>query len=571
MGTCPDALYSSLLDDLRSLLGAERLIEISNSSSLWPGASLQEAACFSILKSFLKKYEVKNSETLDSRALLKFLHVNKSCGDWSLQLSTSWEEVLFGELRRAIYDFLTVDGYPVGDSLDQIFHYGRTGPGASIGARGGDFYTKMFASPLSCTNHGLYVAYRHYIRNFPEWANAELIRQAHYGEANVVAGNRLSFVPKNKDISRTICIEPSLNMFAQLGLGHIIERRLLSCYGISMADQPFKNRELARIGSLNDELVTIDLSSASDSISNRMLKAVLPSYFYDMLQFLRSHGSEIPGLGYTELNMVSTMGNGFTFPLQTMLFSAVVVASFRARGIKPRFPRGRDAGNWGVFGDDIICPKEISSDVLTLLRILGFTTNHDKTFVEGPFRESCGSDFFRGVNIRGVYVKRLATQQDRISVINQLNLFSTRTGIKLPRTVQRLMKTISWCPVPRWDNDDSGVKVPLSMVKDLPRVNFGSILYRRYEPVGLKIRISECSIWTPRSSKPRIYNPSGLFLSFLQRSVNSYSIGVRHDFKRYKRKRGIAPFWDAMPTVHPLAGWFNWQRWETAVYLNLFG
>jgi len=541
--------------------------------SLWPDASLKEAACFSILKSLLKKLHVENSEMLDNKALLKFLQINYDCKNWELQLTSTWDEILFGELKRTIYDFLSPEGVPIGDDWTTIFQYGRCGPGAAISAKGGDFYTKMFASPLSCTSHGLYKIYRNYIANYPEWSNAEIIRQEHYGSPDIVKGNRLSFVPKNDQISRTICIEPSLNMFAQLGLGHIIERRLLSAFGISMADQPFKNRELARLGSLGYGLITIDLSSASDSMSMRMLKAVLPEYFYSTLTFLRSPQCDIPGMGYTELHMVSTMGNGFTFPLQTMLFASCVVAAARARGVNLLYPRGQDNGNWGVFGDDIICPVEIQRDVFRLLGLLGFVINRDKTFVEGPFRESCGSDFFAGVNIRGVYVKTLRTHQDRVSVINQLNLFSTRTGVQLPRTVQFLYRKTKKLFVPRWENDSSGIKVPLSFLKSTIRLDTctQSICYRRYEPVGRKIRILEGGVFTPRGSKPRIYNPSGLFISFLQRSINAYTIGVRHDPPRYKTKRGIAPFWDATPTVHPLSGWFNWQRWDTAVYLNLLG
>lgn len=576
MGISPRALYQDLILDLKDAVGADLIDFFDKIDTPPPDFGHKEAACFSIMKSFLKKLQVDNSSIHDNRALLKFLQINLDCKNWVLQCSDSWDEVLFGELRRTVWDFFSSDAtgqMPIFDSLDQFFQYGRTGPGAAIGAKGGDFYTKMFASPLTCTSRGLYLAYRNYIKNFPEFSNAENIRRENFGEAHVVQGNRLSFVPKNDQISRTICIEPSLNMFAQLGAGHVIERRLLSAYGISMSDQPFKNRELARRGSMFDDLVTCDLSSASDSMSLNMLKVVLPKHVFDMLKFLRSPYCDIPGLGQTELDMVSTMGNGFTFPLQTMLFSAVVVSAARARSFKLLNPRGRDFGNWGVFGDDIICPKQIWPDVKRLLSLLGFKINLDKTFVEGPFRESCGSDFFLGQNIRGVYIKHLRSQQDLCSAINQLNLFSTRTGLRLSRCVQHLYRNVKVQYVPRWETSDSGIQVPLAMLpKDMPRsVELcGSILYRRYEPIGRKARIGETSIWVPKGSKPRIYNPSGLFMSFLQRSINSFTFGIRHDHIKYKRKLGIAPFWDALPTVHPLSGWFPWQRWDTAVYLNLF-
>lgn len=568
MGINPDALYRTLLEDL----AAEDSYKVYTLDEFPPDATTRQAACLSLRKSFLKKFKRRQTQEADNAALAKFLKINSDCEVWELQFRDSWDEVLYGELRRAVWDFFHDHGEPLLDSLDEFSHYGRTGPGASIGARGGDFYTKMFASPLTCTSLGLYCSYRNYIRNYPEWSNAELIRQENYGSARVVEGNRLSFVPKDDKISRTICTEPSLNMYFQLGAGHVIERRLSSRYGISMSTQPFKNRELARRGSLGLGFVTCDLSSASDSLSLKMLKGVLPKHVYDMLGLLRSPSTSFKGARY-DLHMISTMGNGFTFPLQTMLFASVVIACFKARGVKISYPRGNEFGNWGVFGDDIICPDEIWSDVSRLLKLLGFKINGDKTFVEGPFRESCGSDFYSGVDIRGVYVKTLDSQQDLFAVINQLNLFSTRTGIRLSRCVQALYRCTDSTFVPRWDDLSSGICVPYGMVHRFLKLDKDcqSIAYRRYEPIGKKLRVLDHAIFVPRGSRPRIFNPSGLLISFLQRSINSCAIGVRHDTVRYKRKLGISPYWDKIPTVHPLQGWFPWWRWETAVYLNLFG
>lgn len=574
MGAFSDALYSSLLDDLSKVVPMETLLLWKTSPPDIATLSPKAVACYSLMKAFLKKLKVANSSRHDSKALLKFLHVNSNCRNWRLDLKTEHDQILFGELKRSIYDFWNRSGFPLVTSDYTILDHSRCGPGASVGGRGGDFYTKMFSSPLTSTSHYLYHVYRRYIRTFQQWHDAEVVRKGYYGKIDVVKGSRFSFVPKNDEISRTICIEPTLNQYFQLGLGHILELRLDEAYGISMASQQFKNRELARIGSVFDNLVTIDLESASDSLSLSMLRTVLPRDFYDLLVRLRSPYSEIPGLGWFELDMVSTMGNGFTFPLQTMLFSCVVLAAFRVNGVQPLYPRGNDNGNWGVFGDDIICPRFVVEDVFRLLDILGFKINKDKTFVEGPFRESCGADFFLGRNVRGVYIKSVDTPQERYAVINQLNLFSTRTGIQLSKVVQHLTSTVKFLPVPRWENFDSGLMVPRSLAGKLPiSSRYQSVLYSRYQAEGVRLTIGETArvIRGPRSAKRRLWNPYGLHISFLQRSINAYSIGVRHDPVRYRRKLGVAPSWDSTPTTHPLSGWFNWQRWDTAVYLNLFG
>jgi len=357
-----------------------------------------------------------------------------------------------------------------------------------------------------------------------------------------------------------------------------LERRLITYFGINLAVQQTKNRELARQGSVTDGYVTIDLESASDSMSIKMLESTLPSDFFRWLVGLRCPLTDVPGLGYFATDMISTMGNGFTFPLQTMLFSAVVIAAARVRGIKISYPRGNCTGTFGVNGDDIIVERVIADDVLSLLRLLGFKVNRDKSFFEGPFRESCGGDYYLGHPVRGVYVKALDTPQARYVAINQLNQFSIRTGVSLSNAVQYLTKTVRWSPVPLWEMDDSGIRLHSFFCKFSYDRN-RSILYRKWEPHGKKIRIAENAIVVPRGSKPRGYNPSGLLLSFLQRVVNSYSIGVRHDTIRYRRRRCVAPNWDY--ASHSFASWRGHvglgeirdldERCRTALFINLYG
>lgn len=574
MGVDPHALSSYLLSDLSDQLSPESFTRVKEDEDLWPGISFKEAACLSIRKSLLKKLEAGMTEETKRAALEKFLMVDSDCKKWSLQFLDYGDDLLFGEFKQLLNKFWFPKLQPIVDHDYDCLAKGSIGPGSAVGASGGDFYTKFFASKLTCTSPHLYSMYRRYIRGFPEWANGETIRQLNMGEAVVVEGNRLDFVSKNDDISRTICVEPTLNMFYQLGFAAILNRRLMGFAGIDLKTQQFKNRELARIGSWDGSFSTIDLSSASDSISVRMLEASLPRGFLTLLKRYRCTHSRLPDGTLHELGMISTMGNGYTFALQTILFTCVVLAAFRLSGMAPRFPRGLEYGNFGVNGDDIVVPTAITPKVLQLLRLLGFVTNKAKTFVEGPFRESCGGDFFNGRNLRGVYIKTLNCPQDIYSAINQLNLFSTRTGLRLTRTVQFLANNVRFLPVPCWESDDAGIRVPLSLLRKPYNLHpdTQSIQYYAWKPKQTcKIRIMDSALHIPRSLKRRIFNPSGLHIAFLQGSIDSHSISVRVDAVVYRRKRLIAPNWDALPTVHPLAGWFNWRQWNTAVYFNLLG
>jgi hypothetical protein len=574
MGAFPVVLLRCLNHDLRQYPESRE--------AFWPGATPRQVAASQLRKSFSKKFEEDNTSAADDACLAKFFEVNEHCKNWKLDVEhmQTWDEELWGEFKRSIHDFLHPGGLPLVGHFGSLLADARVGPGASIGALGGDFYTKLFASPLTSTRRVLYDEYRRWTRNYPEWCIAEAIRCMHFGETRLVKGNSLSFVPKYTHISRSICTEPSLNMFYQLGLGQVLERRLRSYFRIDIRDQQFHNRELARKGSLGLGFSTLDLESASDSISLGLCKELFPKWFNDLLGMLRSPTSKIRGREH-ELHMVSTMGNGFTFPLQTAIFSCMVEAAARwkyghgyslNKNTRSRSPWSdfNEHGEFGVFGDDIIPPEDLTPCVMKLLEMAGFRVNTSKSYQEGPFKESCGADYYVGINVRGVYIKSLETQQDFYSAINQLNLFTCRTGIPLTTTVRWLLSRVAWNPVPRWEDDSAGIKVPLSMVRNFRRDrNTGSIKYYAYVPIARRLRIEENWVRVPKGSKQRIFNPSGLHIAKLLGSVNSHAITVRHDRVRYKRKLRVAPNWDAAPTAHPLAGWFCWRRWENAVYLNI--
>jgi len=454
MAISPEVVLNCLRSDLLSQ-------GLPFQGELWPGISIKEAAAISISNSLLKKFDRGRNVKGDAAALDKFLACNQACGEWSLPVDfDSKTETILGEVRQTLYRFWHRNGFPLFDSPIDILHKARIGPGANIKATGGDFYSKFFSSKLSCSDPALYRIYRHYASRFAEWSAAEKIRIEHFGDPLVVQNSRLSFVPKNDKISRCICTEPTLNTYFQLGIGEYIEGRLSEVFGILLSDQQFKNRDLARLGSITDGLSTIDLSSASDSISLKMLRYLLPSDFLNHLIKYRSPSTSVNGRDTFDLHMISTMGNGYTFPLQTMIFASVVVACMRFRGIP--YDKSSSDTSWGVYGDDIICPRSCTADVIGTLRILGFSVNHDKTFVEGPFRESCGSDFFMGSDIRGIYIKCLDTEASRYSAINQLIRFSTKTGIFFHETIRTLLKTVRFRPVPRWEDVSSGIHCPQS-------------------------------------------------------------------------------------------------------------
>jgi len=578
------ALSRSLLEDLTPFLVHENA----------PEQSARSFAAQQLRDNITKKLVDDVALDADAKALAKFVSVNDRCESWSLQYERLEDEFLFGHLRDVLQKFVNYKSErayssnrysPVLDCYDHILDHGDLGPGKSLEADMNDFYTKLFASKLSSTSEGLYRVYANYIKRFPDWRVAEETRCSLFGSPSIVVGNRLTFVPKNDEISRVICIEPVLNMFYQQGAKSLLEDRLKSFFGIDLSLQQMKNRELARIGSerhvrtdfsnRSNQLVTIDLSSASDSLSIKMLENVFPSQFMAMLTSFRCPVSQLPNGDSLTLHMISTMGNAFTFPLQTVLFSAVVIAASQVADFPLESPFGERLGEWGVNGDDIICPAVIAGKVLRLLKLLGFEVNSEKTFLEGPFRESCGADFYKGINVRPVFAKKLDSPQDLYSLINRLSLWSHVTGIPLPKTQGLLRRKVPLYEVPPWESADCGIWVP--ELKDVKRYYLdsnGTISYKRWVPRARRIFIhSESeSIIVPRGHKPIRFNPSGLLIAFLKGHIGSGTmerrrknvlidrypvnfITVRSDCVHYSTKVGKAPSWETSPTmINPFKG-----------------
>lgn len=569
MGISPVALYEAVLSDVKEFTPFGPM----DLGSTPPDASYKQIAASVLLSTLTKKWLPDNTTEPDLVAKEKFFASNLSCKNWSLTLDSTWDQELYGEFLREIDLFVHPRGNQLVTSLSDILDKARCGPGASIGSDLGSSYAKLFSSKMATTSFDLYTTYRDSIDGLPILREAELNRREAFGYPNIVNSSRCNFVPKTTQVSRMVCVEPSLNMFYQLGLGTLLEGRLRDQFGIDLSTQPDNNRRLAQIGSKTGQFSTIDLSSASDSISMNLCRLALPTWLFDLLSLLRVNYTDIDGFP-VELNMLSTMGNGFTFPFQTMLFSCVIRAAYRINNI----PFKRDGVlNWACFGDDLIVQTESFRSVSRLLSILGFTMNSSKTFFEGPFRESCGTDWFSGQPVRGVYIKRLRTPQDLCVAINLLNDWSASTGITLCNTISFLSSKLGVkLYVPYDENPDSGIRVPFTFLSRhmFRRDRNSSILYRVYRASSKVIRFDEDGVihYPRKTKKSLIYNPSGLLISFLSGEVVSGSISTRHSEVRYRVKLRCTPFWDYKPTGRLANGYnLSWQQWETAVITNLNG
>lgn len=248
----------------------------------------------------------------------------------------------------------------------------------------------------------------HHLERF--WADAQIAPRWTLHETST-----MFTVPKKSDIDRVACKEPEFNMLLQRIAGVHIRTRLRRKAGINLQDQT-RNQLLAREGSRTGALATIDLSSASDSISSVLVQTMLPAAWWSLLDDLRVKATRIPFKGFESvhtLEMFSSMGNGFTFELESLIFYAIVKTIAKMSGYSGQVI--------SVYGDDIICPSGMVPRVKRIFDFIGFKMNAKKTFASGPFRESCGKHYYNGFDVSPFYIKEgLSNTTDLIRVLNQL-------------------------------------------------------------------------------------------------------------------------------------------------------
>jgi hypothetical protein len=352
------------------------------------------------------------------------------------------------------------------------------GPGANVGVTGDrtNFARKYLAVPWTVTRGALSYATE------ALWANAqfrldllpvgpgeivcydrEKFSEVVRDSVELVTNNNINFVPKTYKTYRSIASEPLLNGFLQKGVDKFMRGRL-AAWGLDLRYQEL-NQHLAREGSLGgfNPYATIDLSAASDSLSTGICKVLLPPAWFEFLNSIRSHQYAYKGRRETYSKFVS-MGNGFCFPLQTLVFAAACHACCVSCGVPDDFR---------VYGDDIVVRQSQALMVVELLRYLGFRTNPEKTFIIGPFRESCGADWHSGTDIRPVYVDERMEQVQDLYKIHNSSLLRSVTG-DFFEGIRALLRQI--CPEdlrlvrPYHGSADSAFTVPMDVAMSSQRV-----------------------------------------------------------------------------------------------------
>ncbi|DAD51440.1 RNA-directed RNA polymerase [ssRNA phage Esthiorhiza.2_40] len=306
-------------------------------------------------------------------------------------------------------------------------------------------------------------------------------------------------VPKNAKTHRVIAKEPRANGFLQKGVGSYIRKRLKRV-GIDLDDQT-ANQEGAK-RAFEEQLATLDLKAASDSMPIELIYELLPVEWAEALNDLRSPQARLPDGSTITLQKFSSMGNGFTFELETLIFWAV------ASSVSSLFSSGAAVL---VYGDDIICKQEIADKVIVLLAFCGFQVNKEKSFTSGVFYESCGKHFFKGSEVTPVYQKEpVTTEVSLLRCGNRIIRLAKRLGgpdqlrkeLSAPwHAAWRMGKFTRQFQLPLGAEGDDGWILPAIYFSTRPQdINLGMScrVFRLANPVRLPANEGALLAWTLR-------------------------------------------------------------------------
>lgn len=301
---------------------------------------------------------------------------------------------------------------------------------------------------------------------------------------------RVITVPKTLKTPRVIAIEPAAMQYTQQAIAEALVGYLEGKTNpframIGFTDQN-PNREMAREGSLSGGLATLDLSEASDRVSNQLVRRLVHRFPHVLegLDATRSRKADVPGHGVIRLAKFASMGSALCFPVEAMVFLTIVFCGIEQE-LNTRLTRRlvqRFLGQVRVYGDDIIVPVDFAQAVTGKLEDFGLRVNTRKSYWTGRFRESCGKEYYAGEDVSIVRVRTVfpTSRQDATELISTVSL-------------RNQFYQLGYWRVARWLDDILRELIPL------PNVTEESSVLGRVSFLGW-----EAEKWDPKLHRPLV-------------------------------------------------------------------
>ena len=405
----------------RFLGGFLRLVFDPGTGSLLQEPSITAIRCVRQFCHAFAKIEIECSDERKASAVIRYLECEQELHQVQERLQdltpdfarTAWElfSDVFTYVEHELYEGTLVP---------------KHGPGSTADSLTGNGKYEQAQWPLRLEPYmpaGEYV-----LPNWRYWQDLDDMEFLEPGDERPV---KVTLVPKTLKTPRVIAMEPTCMQYAQQAimkpLVESLERHDSLKWLIGFTDQ-LPNQELAREGSLHGNLATLDLSEASDRVSNQLVLALLSRtpFLSGAVQGCRSTKADVPDHGVVPIIKFASMGSALCFPIEAMVF-LTIIAEVWAESQGRRFTREDRKvlkGLVRVYGDDLIVPVEIAQSLSDRLEAYGLKVNRSKSFWNGKFRESCGGDFFAGewvtpIRVRAVFPE---TRRQTDAVVSTVSL-----------------------------------------------------------------------------------------------------------------------------------------------------
>lgn len=389
---------SEYVSPFRDLLNGNAWSFFEHMSSLDWRQAVEPRAAYLLHEVFSKADFLDLVKDREWAAQLKYWDAEESCSRVNGEVSWGFDPCTplktGGTLRDVLFRARRKIGQVLGDfDATELLDSCEFGPGASVGI---PRRKACLANKIGSIRPTVTTGCRVLASYIVGWNRAWFVQQGRDGSAFVIAdAARVTTVPKNSKVDRMICVEPLMNSYIQRGIGVMIRSRL-GKVGIDLQCQEV-NQYLAYVGSVRRTLATVDLSSASDTISIGLVDALFARDWFEYMNMTRTAYAEFDDQ-VVRLEKFSAMGNGYTFEVESLIFYSLAwaVADMAGEGTAPL----------SVYGDDIILSSKLVPALTEVFSALGFTLNADKTFSgDDPFRESCGKHYLDGVDMTPFYFR----------------------------------------------------------------------------------------------------------------------------------------------------------------------
>jgi hypothetical protein len=268
----------------------------------------------------------------------------------------------------------------------------------------------------------------------PNWRFSPILDEVNFLEPGEEEPVKVTLVPKTLKTPRVIAMEPVCMQYAQQALYgnftlNLKRDRLL--YRLIGIDDQDPNRVLAQQGSIDNRTATLDLSEASDRVSNELVRTMVARWPFLAwaIDASRSRRALVGGK-LIRLAKYASMGSALCFPIEAMVFLTMIFVGIQ-RSLNTKLTLEdvkRLSGSVRVFGDDLIVPVDHVLSIVQALEAFGSRVNLSKSFWTGRFRESCGREYYDGEDVSLVRVRQLfptrwqdaIEAQSLVSLRNQL-------------------------------------------------------------------------------------------------------------------------------------------------------